>query len=108
MEPLSAAARAHAGQSLERAVAWIHERRHVSAERRPRVWSSRRTSARVHPSPASRRAVKGERITAALPLWRMPKSEAAEPITLANSSRPPVTLITVSARMTVTVLCSGR
>ena len=33
---------------------------------------------------------------------------AAEPITLASSSRPPVTLITVSARMTVTVLCSRR
>jgi len=52
--------------------------------------------------------VNGERITVALPLPSMPKSDAAEPMTLASSSSPPVTLITVSARITVIVLCSGR
>jgi hypothetical protein len=104
MKPFSAAAHAHSGQSATRTAEWIHERPHVSAESRPRMKSSRRASARVQPSWASRRAVNGERITAALPLWRMPKSEAAEPITLASSSKPPVTLITVSARITVAVL----
>ena len=83
---VSAAARAHSGQSLARTVAWIHERRQVSAARRPRAKSSRRTRSRVQPWPARRRAVNGERITPGLPPWRMPKSEAAEPITLASSS----------------------
>jgi hypothetical protein len=42
------------------------------------------------------------------PSWSIVNAEAALPMTLATSARPPVTLTALSARSTVTVLCSGR
>jgi hypothetical protein len=60
----------------------------------------------LQPSAANAAAVAGATTAATLPPCSRLKAEAAEPITLASSASPPVTLIMLSARITVTVLAS--
>lgn len=83
---------------------WSQVFRQTSAGRRPSRQRRRLTSALSNPSPASSFATKGARAAAATPPCSIVKPDAAEPMTLARSSSPPVTLMTLSARMATTTL----